>query len=59
MGVRIAVDDFGSGYSNLGYLARLPLHTLKIAGGLVAGIHGTGWPGPNRSSRTWSGSPTS
>ena len=36
-GVRIAVDDFGSGYSNLGYLARLPLDTLKIAGELVAG----------------------
>ncbi len=29
-GVRIAVDDFGIGYSSLGYLQALPLHTLKI-----------------------------
>ena len=38
MGVRMALDDFGSGYSNLGYLPRLPLHTLKIAGILVEGL---------------------
>jgi diguanylate cyclase (GGDEF)-like protein/PAS domain S-box-containing protein len=29
-GVRIAVDDFGVGYSSLGYLKSLPLNTLKI-----------------------------
>jgi EAL domain-containing protein (putative c-di-GMP-specific phosphodiesterase class I) len=34
----MALDDFGSGYSNLGYLPRLPLHTLKIAGILVEGL---------------------
>ena len=38
MGIRMALDDFGSGYSNLGYLPRLPLHTLKIAGLLVEGL---------------------
>ena len=38
LGVRMALDDFGSGYSNLGYLPRLPLHTLKIAGILVEGL---------------------
>lgn len=29
-GVRIAVDDFGSGHSALSYLMRLPVSTLKI-----------------------------
>jgi diguanylate cyclase (GGDEF)-like protein/PAS domain S-box-containing protein len=30
MGVIIAVDDFGTGFSSLNYLAKLPVHTLKI-----------------------------
>ncbi|HET6894781.1 MAG TPA: EAL domain-containing protein [Candidatus Baltobacteraceae bacterium] len=30
MGVRIAVDDFGIGYSSLAYLKRFPLNTVKI-----------------------------
>ena len=30
LGVRIAVDDFGTGQSSLVYLKRLPLTTLKI-----------------------------
>ena len=29
-GIRLAVDDFGMGYSSLAYLKSLPLHTLKI-----------------------------
>jgi EAL domain-containing protein (putative c-di-GMP-specific phosphodiesterase class I) len=28
--MRISIDDFGTGYSSLGYLAQLPVHTLKI-----------------------------
>ena len=30
MGIEIAVDDFGSGYSSLGYLKRYPIQRLKI-----------------------------
>jgi diguanylate cyclase (GGDEF)-like protein/PAS domain S-box-containing protein len=30
LGVAIAIDDFGTGFSSLSYLARLPVHTLKI-----------------------------
>lgn len=30
LGVEVTIDDFGSGYSNLGYLSRLPVTTLKI-----------------------------
>jgi EAL domain-containing protein (putative c-di-GMP-specific phosphodiesterase class I) len=30
LGVSIAIDDFGTGYSSLGYLARLPVQSLKI-----------------------------
>ena len=29
-GVRISVDDFGTGFSSLGYLRRLPIDVLKI-----------------------------
>ena len=29
-GVGIAIDDFGTGYSSLGYLAKLPVQSLKI-----------------------------
>jgi EAL domain-containing protein (putative c-di-GMP-specific phosphodiesterase class I) len=29
-GLRIAVDDFGSGYCNFGYLSELPISTLKL-----------------------------
>jgi len=34
-GVRIAIDDFGSGYSNFGYLSRLPISTIKMDKSLV------------------------
>ena len=36
-GVRIAVDDFGSGYSNLRHLAGLPVDIVKLDRSLIAG----------------------
>lgn len=38
MGSRISIDDFGSGYSSLGYLKRFPLHSLKIDQSFVRGV---------------------
>jgi len=41
-GVRIAVDDFGSGYSNLGHLANLPVDLVKIDRGFLKILTGRG-----------------
>lgn len=44
LGVRVAVDDFGAGYSSMAQLRRLPLDTLKLDRSLLAG-DGGGWRG--------------
>ncbi len=38
LGIQLAIDDFGSGYSNLGYLKRLPVETLKIDQIFIKGL---------------------
>ncbi|AEV89210.1 diguanylate cyclase [Actinoplanes sp. SE50] len=37
-GVRLAVDDFGTGVSSLSVLSRIPVHQLKIDRGFVAAV---------------------
>ena len=39
LGVRTSIDDYGSGYSSLGYLHRLPADELKLDRSLTAGVH--------------------
>jgi EAL domain-containing protein (putative c-di-GMP-specific phosphodiesterase class I) len=37
-GIRVALDDFGAGFCNFGYLKRLPLHYLKLDRSMINGI---------------------
>ena len=38
MGVKLAIDDFGAGYSSLSYLRRFPIDVLKVARPFVDGL---------------------
>lgn len=38
LGVRISIDDFGTGFSSLSYLRRLPVHEIKVDKTFVLGM---------------------
>lgn len=39
LGFNIAIDDFGSGYSNFIYLKKLPINYVKLEGDFIRNIH--------------------
>ena len=39
-GCKLSIDDYGTGYSSLAYLRRLPVHELKIDKSFIIGMAG-------------------
>lgn len=42
MGIRISIDDFGTGHSSLSYLKRFPAKTVKIDRSFISGLPSDG-----------------
>ncbi len=40
MGIRVAIDDFGSGYSNMAYLTKIPADVVKIDKAFITALDG-------------------
>ena len=38
LGIRVALDDFGSGYSSLSHLQSLPIDTIKVDRSFIVGL---------------------
>ena len=39
LGITLSLDDFGTGFSSLSYLRKMPIHTLKIDRSFVVNLH--------------------